>query len=280
MLQCAKPIKSQAQRALPVSIMQLPTLRDAPLQCLERPALMLLRGGDIQIRDRNSLARRLPNSSIAFHPAMADYGGSTWSCEKGSRYTVLEMPEGICTDLLQRTPAWLHELRRPVRFLDPRVTWWIDEIENHCAAGEPNGAFYTEAVGIALLAYLDSLLRQDKGPAKTASLQPMSQRAVRQVKEYIEAHLAESLSIHGLAHACGYSPVHFARLFKQAFGMPVHQFILQSRIDSARLKLVSNSCSLAEIASECGFSSQAHFSSAFRRFVGTSPGDFRTARRR
>jgi AraC family transcriptional regulator len=74
--------------------------------------------------------------------------------------------------------------------------------------------------------------------------------------------------------------VHFARLFKQAFGMPVHQFILQSRIDSARLKLVSNSCSLAEIASECGFSSQAHFSSAFRRFVGTSPGDFRTARRR
>lgn len=273
MLQCAKQIPSLATRALPLSIMQPPCLRDAPLQVLDNPALMLLRRGRVVINERNKDPMLLPHGSIGFHPADADYGGSSWSCQKGSRYTVLDIPEAVCLELLQHSPAWLHKLRRPVRFLDRRVAWWMDEIESHCTAGEPNGALYTEVVGLALLTYLSSSLLDRENGSRSA--QTMSHQAMRRVRDYIEAHIIERLSICDLAAMCGYSPAHFARIFRQSFGMPVHHFVLRSRIDLARRKLASDSGSLAQIASECGFSSQSHFSTTFRQHVGVPPGDFR-----
>lgn len=278
-MQCAKRIPSRAPRALPVSTMQLPLLREAPLQILERPALMLLRKGSVRIHDRHAGSRLLPKGSIGFYPAQADYEGGKWSAGSDSLYSVLEMPEEICIDLLDHIPGWLEKLRRPLRFLDSRVMWWIDEIESHCAAGEPNGTLYTEVVGLALLTYLDSRLSAQSMHDIPLS-ESLSRQSVRRMKEHIDEHIAGSLSIQELAAACGYSPTHFTRVFKQSFGMPVHQFVMQRRIELARAMLNSDTCSLAEIAIGCGFSSQAHFNSAFKRYEGTTPGNFRASRAR
>ncbi|NEX62222.1 helix-turn-helix domain-containing protein [Noviherbaspirillum galbum] len=278
-MQCARRIASRAEHALPVSTMVLPEKREAPLQILEQPALLLLRQGNVRIHERKSSPRQLPKGSIGYYPAGADYDGCTWTAGNDSLYCVLDLPETICASLLDRQPTWLSEIRQPLRFLDPKLMWWIDEIEQHCVAGEPNGALYTEAVSLALLTYLDARLCQ-RGDAAPARHESLSQQSVRKMQDYIDAHISESLSIRELALVCGYSPTHFARIFKEGFGMPVHQFVMQRRIALARNMLHSDDASLAEVAVSCGFSSQAHFNVSFKRREGMTPGDFRAARLR
>jgi AraC family transcriptional regulator len=278
-MQCAKRIGSKAPKSLPVATMQLPPLREAPLQVLERPALLLLRRGDVVIHDRTGSSQPLPRASLGFYPAQADYEGSTWSSGRDSFYSVLELPEATCLDLLGRVPAWQDTLRRPHRFVDPKIAWWMDEIETHCANGEPHGTLYTETVGLALLTYLESSLAG--GPiSEHDRADSLPQQSMRRMQDYIDEHIAACLSIRDLASACGYSPTHFSRVFRQAFGMPVHQFVLLRRVDAARRMLSDDKASLADIAAECGFSSQAHFSAAFKRHEGITPGSYRNRRHR
>jgi hypothetical protein len=77
----------------------------------------------VSINDRNATPKLLPNGSIAFYPANAGYDGSTWSSCGDSFYTILEMPEENCSDLLNRRPTWLDQIHKPLRFLDSRLTW-------------------------------------------------------------------------------------------------------------------------------------------------------------
>lgn len=277
-MQCAKPIASRAPKALPVSTLHLPPLREAPLQVLERPTLLLLRQGDVLIHNRPGTSQPLPQGSISFYPAQAEFEGSSWSSCRDSLYSVLELPEATCIDLLERVPAWQDTVRQPRRFLDSKVAWWIDEIESHCSNEEPYGTLYTEAVGLALLSYLESSLARDTADIRRGETLP--QQSMRRMQDYIDEHIGACLSIRELASTCGYSPTHFSRMFRQAFGMPVHQFVMQRRLAAARRMLNEDKASLADIAADCGFSSQAHFNAAFKRHEGMTPGDFRTGRAR
>ncbi|MCY1553962.1 Exoenzyme S synthesis regulatory protein ExsA [compost metagenome] len=72
------------------------------------------------------------------------------------------------------------------------------------------------------------------------------------------------------------SPYLFAKMFKATFGRPPHAFILEQRIEAAtRVLRTQRDRPLAEIANAFGFSSQAHFTEAFRRRTGTTPARWR-----
>ena len=72
---------------------------------------------------------------------------------------------------------------------------------------------------------------------------------------------------------------HFARLFRHSTGLPPHRYVLQRRIARARELVADRRQSLAEIGYELGFPSQAHFTTMFRRLVGTTPGAYRGVNR-
>src|SRR5262249_27202885 len=98
---------------------------------------------------------------------------------------------------------------------------------------------------------------------------------LRAVVEYIEGHLDTGATLEQLAAVVGLSPYHFARQFKQATGLPPHQFPLSRRVEWAKdLLLAGNDLSLAEIALRAGFSDQSQFSRHFKRLVGVTPGRF------
>jgi AraC family transcriptional regulator len=78
-----------------------------------------------------------------------------------------------------------------------------------------------------------------------------------------------------LAATCGRHPSHLARAFKQHMGCSVGEYARQSRVSRARCLLMTSSLSLAEVAAECDYADQAHFSREFRRLCGTTPFDFR-----
>ncbi|WP_426141009.1 helix-turn-helix domain-containing protein [Pseudomonas sp. DWP3-1-2] len=99
----------------------------------------------------------------------------------------------------------------------------------------------------------------------------------RHLVEFIDAHLADPLSLGQLAGMCALSEYHFARMFRESFGLPPHQYLLARRLTYARDLLRSTHKAFGEIALECGFSSASHFNNRFRQVVGGTPGEYRRA---
>ncbi|KTC63300.1 AraC family transcriptional regulator, partial [Pseudomonas fluorescens ABAC62] len=99
----------------------------------------------------------------------------------------------------------------------------------------------------------------------------------RRLVEYIEQHLEDPISLGQLAGLCALSEYHFARMFRQSFGLPPHQYLLARRLARARQLLRSHAPPLGEIALLCGFSSASHLSHRFRQAMGATPGEYRQA---
>jgi AraC family transcriptional regulator len=100
---------------------------------------------------------------------------------------------------------------------------------------------------------------------------------LRRVVEYVDAHLHDSIGLEDLAAAAGLSTNHFLRVFKLATGETPYHFLRRRRLERACRLLSENTIPLAELALECGFANQAHFTAAFSRELGISPGRYRRA---
>ncbi|WP_036231184.1 helix-turn-helix transcriptional regulator [Marinobacterium jannaschii] len=101
----------------------------------------------------------------------------------------------------------------------------------------------------------------------------------RLLSEYIESHLDRALTLHSLASLAHLSEYHFARMFKVSFGEPPHQYVNRRRLVKASMLLQHAELSISEIALQCGFSSQSHFSHRFRQGMGITPGRYRRSKR-
>jgi AraC family transcriptional regulator len=93
----------------------------------------------------------------------------------------------------------------------------------------------------------------------------LSARKVRQVRDYVEAHLSSALNLDNLASVVNMSTFHFARLFKIATGETPHAFVTRVRMERAKALLRSTDLPVANVARALGFSSKSHFAAAFRR---------------
>ncbi len=95
------------------------------------------------------------------------------------------------------------------------------------------------------------------------------------VVDYIDANLGSDIRLADLASVAGLSIFHFARVFKLATGLSPYQFVHDRRLERSRLLLADGRLEIAQLALACGFSSQSHFTAAFTKAVGLSPGRFR-----
>lgn len=102
----------------------------------------------------------------------------------------------------------------------------------------------------------------------------LSQTRLTLVKDYIQAHLHQELTVQELAAIAQLSPYHFLRLFKQHTGFTPHQFVLQQRIGRAKHLLQHSQLSISEIALRTGFCDQSHLTRHFKRALGVTPKQF------
>jgi transcriptional regulator GlxA family with amidase domain len=100
-------------------------------------------------------------------------------------------------------------------------------------------------------------------------------RRLLRAKDRIDAASHEEWPVQRLARVSGVSAAHFARSFKDAFGLPPHRYLLTRRIERAKSMLRDTELSIAEIAFATGWKSLGTFGRTFRDVVGESPGDHR-----
>ncbi|QAU47883.1 helix-turn-helix domain-containing protein [Bradyrhizobium guangzhouense] len=102
---------------------------------------------------------------------------------------------------------------------------------------------------------------------------------LRRVEQHIAAHFERSISLSELAGVAGLSRMHFAAQFRAATGYRPREYLLNHRIEQAKSLLTRTERPLAEIALAVGFSTQAHFSTVFKRISGETPARWRAASR-
>jgi AraC family transcriptional regulator len=107
----------------------------------------------------------------------------------------------------------------------------------------------------------------------------LTRAQARRVVEYIESHLEREIALRELSGLLDLSPFHFARMFKYTMQAAPHRYVLDRRIERAKVMLRANAASLPEISLSIGFCDQSHFSSTFHRMVRATPMEFRRARR-
>jgi AraC family transcriptional regulator len=72
------------------------------------------------------------------------------------------------------------------------------------------------------------------------------------------------------------SASHFKTLFKEAVGMPVHQYVIRTRVEYAvEILQGGDDSTLADVALRAGFANQSHLARCMRRFIGLTPSELR-----
>lgn len=98
---------------------------------------------------------------------------------------------------------------------------------------------------------------------------------VKGTMAYILNHYKEPVSLSELAREAGYSEYYLSRKFTKETGMKIQDFMKQTRIDMAKVMLVSTQKSIFQIAEELQFKSRSHFDRTFTQLAGVSPAGYR-----
>lgn len=127
-----------------------------------------------------------------------------------------------------------------------------------------------------VISFLDGLMDHRKWgrPRQVTHSNP---EGVRRAIELVESTLDQPVSLQQLAEAASMSTYHFARTFKATTGVTPMRFVWQRRIELARSMLKDNKFTLVEVALACGYSSQSHFTTAFKESTGLTPAVYRDA---
>ncbi|ANA82422.1 MULTISPECIES: AraC family transcriptional regulator [Paenibacillus] len=152
---------------------------------------------------------------------------------------------------------WASELLVPDR-LDPMA---VDETESRILAG------------------VEELLWGDSSRKTCRENQPGPDFHYSRVLEYIHAHYAEPINVDTLASMAMQSRYHFIRSFKSITGLSPYQYVLQRRVEEAKVQLKRTGKTVTEISFELGFASTSQFHRAFLKNVGMTPERYRNEMR-
>ena len=108
-------------------------------------------------------------------------------------------------------------------------------------------------------------IRLGKRPSKLAM----------EVANYIQHHLSEPITAENIAKELYLSRPYLSRKFIEETGESLTDFILKEKTEEAKRLLRYSEKSLTAISNYLGFSSQSHFSRVFKKYTGTTPGEYR-----
>lgn len=121
-----------------------------------------------------------------------------------------------------------------------------------------------------LILHLNRMAYETINPVKTHTNQSLDKSIIA----HIENHLDEELTLDSIAETFFVSKYHIAHLFKQKFGISIHQYITKKRLDMCKNAL-SSELNITEIFHRFGFHDYSSFYRAFKKEFGLSPKEYR-----
>lgn len=185
-------------------------------------------------------------------------------------------------DAFMRRLAAQWEAEVNVNLLDPlvlfrnsRLQFLIKELDRTLVDGDLSWRIQSEAYALQIGAELLSHFTPTSPVGGKAQL---DRRDLDQVEAYVAEHLDANIGLTEIAAVLDMDIFSFGRAFKAATGVSPGRYVLRQRIEQACGHLRGTDWPLAEIAYRCGFSSQAHMTTTFKKHLGVTPGKFRASR--
>lgn len=101
------------------------------------------------------------------------------------------------------------------------------------------------------------------------------EQAILSTLLHIQTHLEADLNLDVLAERVGFSAYHFHRIFREAIGEPVKEYVRRLRIEKAAYRLKISEETILRLALDAGFKTHESFTRAFQRQLGTTPNEYR-----
>ena len=183
----------------------------------------------------------------------------------------LHVPNNLIAECARDMPrhqmAVLCSQANPAR--DPMVERLGRALLEADQVGGSFGQLYADCISIAIVARIVASACR-VAPFERPKVAELARWRLKRAIDYVEARLAEPVSLADLASATGLTRMHFAAQFRAATGLRPHEYLLRRRIERAQ-EMLGTGMSVVDVALSVGFQTQSHFTSVFKRFVGQPP---------
>jgi AraC family transcriptional regulator len=201
---------------------------------------------------------------------------SRWEVKEKDTALILGIPSHLlraASEVLDRDPDRVEIVNR-FQTRDRQIEHLGWALKSELEAGYPNGRLYRDSLTTALAVHL--LNHHSTDSRETGSVKGgLSGRRLRNVIAYIEENLTRDLSLQEIAGVAGLSVSYCKTAFRESVGQPVHRYVIERRVERARMLLSDGDVSISQAALETGFAHQSHLAHHMRRLLGVSPKEVR-----
>lgn len=152
---------------------------------------------------------------------------------------------------------------------DARIEHIGQAMQLEILEGNPNGRLFLDSLHLALCVRLIKEFSSN-APIVTPRRFVFGPQQLVHVIEYIDEHLATPLTLQQLSQVAGTSVSYFKAAFKQTFGMPVHRYVVEKRVERAA-QLLAQGEPISSVAAEVGFAHASHMARWMQRLLRATP---------
>ncbi|WP_256960345.1 helix-turn-helix transcriptional regulator [Streptomyces scabiei] len=207
-----------------------------------------------------------PNDTVSLLPPYVPHDGAPVT-DEGFRKRVLYLDSSTLDESLIGAAVDEPDLR------DPLLRQRVGQL--HAALARPGDELEAES----RLALVGERLRGHlrRPPTPSPSQAPAGHTVAHRLRELLDERVADGVTLEEAAGTVHAHPAHLVRAFGAAFGIAPHQYLMSRRVERAR-RLLLDGMRPGEAAAVAGFYDQAHLTRHFRRWVGVTPGRYRSGR--
>lgn len=174
----------------------------------------------------------------------------------------------------QRVCAVLHKERRlRMGKTDSRHKRIIHDFLSCRLCGAVRHVFLESKVLELMAIYLDEFFFENTEVGTAQNMDHRAMESLRKAKDILDADIANAPTLAFLARKVGLNEYKLKTGFKKMFGMPVHAYIIDRRLEEARMLLETKGLRVTEAAQMVGYSELGQFAGKFRRKFGVTPSE-------
>jgi AraC family transcriptional regulator len=219
---------------------------------------------DCRIADQ-TLSHKPSRGCVAICPAGADY---TADCDGTTEAIIVAIDPGQFALAAAEGSAFGAELIERLAGTDQSLFDVARGLAVECVDGYPNGALYWNGVAST---FIEGLLVRHTSKFKGLPRGRLDEQVLGRLRDYVVAHIDQSIEAGALARIAGRSTFHFTRVFARSVGTTPYRYVVHLRLQRALELMRGGRHGLAEIAAATGFADQSHLSRWVRRVHGVSP---------